>query len=53
MAKVGYIFKENNDSFDAEREWMQIAGAGDVFRERWRAGTCAVAATVVGVLYRG
>ncbi|MFK2801357.1 recombinase family protein, partial [Bacteroides fragilis] len=26
MAKVGYIFKENNDSFDAEREWMQRYG---------------------------
>ena len=34
-------------------DFPAIAGAGDVFRERWRAGTCAVAATVVGVLYRG
>ncbi|CSP38839.1 Uncharacterised protein [Shigella sonnei] len=34
-------------------DFPAIAGAGDVFRERWRAGACAVAATVVGVLYRG
>ena len=34
-------------------DFPAIAGAGDVFRERWRAGTCAVAATVVGVLCRG
>ena len=37
MAKVGYIFKENNDSFDAEREWMQIGRArvGKECRSRW------------------
>ncbi len=33
-------------------EFPDIAVAGDVFRESWRAGTCALAATVVGVLYR-
>ena len=33
MAKVGYIFKENNDSFDAEREWMQRYGCVQIVEE--------------------
>ena len=33
MAKVGYIFKENNDSFDAEREWMQQYGCVQIVEE--------------------
>ena len=33
MAKVGYIFRENNESFDTEREWMQQYGCVQVVEE--------------------
>lgn len=33
MAKVGYIFRANNDSFDAEREWMQQYGCVQIIEE--------------------
>ena len=33
MAKVGYIFRENNESFDTEREWMQQYGCVQIVEE--------------------
>lgn len=33
MAKVGYIFRTNNDSFDAEKEWMQQHGCVQIIEE--------------------
>lgn len=33
MAKVGYIFRENNDSFDREMEWMQQYGCIQIIEE--------------------
>lgn len=33
MAKVGYIFRENNETFDTEREWMQQYGCVQIVEE--------------------
>ena len=33
MAKVGYLFRANNDSFDADREWMQQHGCVHIIEE--------------------
>lgn len=33
MAKVGYIFRANNESFDTEKEWMLQHGCVQIIEE--------------------